>query len=312
MKILKSFIIFFIFINIFLNKNLNANINSFIISKVNNQVITTVDLENELKTYFFMNNIEFSENNINKYKNLILDGIIKRLIKTHEIKKYKIQDYNVNEFKNYLNNVARTRGLTLIELKDFFKENKLNYVQFEENIKTQLKWNRLILILYAKEVDLSETEVRTELKKYIDDNRAGVKSYNISEIVIDLKNKNKISEIQNYIKKEGFKKAASTFSISNSSINGGSLGWLSTSEINTSLLSIIKNLKPGEISKPLERLDQVMIFKLNNIRDIERTDKDMQIIKKNVINRLKSEKLNFFSISHFSKAEKASIIRILK
>ena len=66
---------------IFLNKNLNANINSFIISKVNNQVITTVDLENELKTYFIMNNIEFSKNNINKYKNLILDGMIKRLIK---------------------------------------------------------------------------------------------------------------------------------------------------------------------------------------------------------------------------------------
>ena len=65
----------------------------------------------------------------------------------------------------------------------------------------------------------------------------------ISEIVIDLKDKNKITEIQNYINKQGFEKAASTFSISNSSVKGGSLGWLSTSEINASLLSIIKNLE---------------------------------------------------------------------
>ena len=87
---------------------------------------------------------------------------------------------------------------------------------------------------------------------------------------------------------------------------------MSTSEINTSLLSVIKNLKPGEISKPLERLDQLMIFKLNDIKNITRTDKDIEIIKKNIVNRLRSEKLNFFSISHFSKAEKASIIKILK
>ena len=67
MKKFKFFIIFFILL-IFLNKNLNANINSLIISKVNNQVITTIDLENELKTYFIMNNLEFSKENINQYK----------------------------------------------------------------------------------------------------------------------------------------------------------------------------------------------------------------------------------------------------
>ena len=47
-----------------------------------------------------------------------------------------------------------------------------------------------------------------------------------------------------------------------------------------------------------------MIFKLNDIKNIKRTDKDIEIIKKNIVNRLRSEKLNFFSISHFSKAEK--------
>ena len=52
---------------------------------------------------------------------------------------------------------------------------------------------------------LSESEIQTEFKKYINNNQAGEKSYKISEIVIDLKDKNKISEIQNYINKQGFK-----------------------------------------------------------------------------------------------------------
>ena len=119
--------------------------------------------------------------------------------------------------------LQKLKGLSLIELQKFFKKNNLNYLQFEENIKTQLKWNRLILILYAKEVNLSNSEIETEFKKYINDNKDGEKSYMISEIVIDLKDKNKISEIQKYINNQGFKKAASTFSISNSSVKGGSL-----------------------------------------------------------------------------------------
>ena len=115
--------------------------------------------------------------------------MIKRLIKTHEIKKYNIQDYNINELKSYLNDVAKTKGLSLIDLQEFLKKNNLNYFQFEENIKTQLKWNRLILILYAKEVNLSNSEIETEFKKYINENKDGEKSYKISEIVIDLKDK---------------------------------------------------------------------------------------------------------------------------
>ena len=69
-----------------------------------------------------MNNIEFSKTNINQYKKLDIGRDDKRLIKTHEIKKFKIQDYSVNELKSYLNDVAKTKGLSLIELQDFLKK----------------------------------------------------------------------------------------------------------------------------------------------------------------------------------------------
>ena len=69
-------------------------------------------------------------------------------------------------------------------------------------------------------------------------------------------------------------------------------------------MSVIKNLKPGEISKPLERLDQLMIFKLNDIKNITRTDKNIEIIKKNIVNKIKSEKLNIFQFPIFQKLKR--------
>ena len=41
-----------------------SNISSTIISKVGNEVITTIDLENELKTFFILNDIKFTKENI--------------------------------------------------------------------------------------------------------------------------------------------------------------------------------------------------------------------------------------------------------
>ena len=58
-----------------------SNISSTIISKVDNEVITTIDLENELKTFFILNNIDFKKENIESYKNQLLDVMIKRLVK---------------------------------------------------------------------------------------------------------------------------------------------------------------------------------------------------------------------------------------
>ncbi len=312
MKIVKIFIITFILFNYIFNQKLSARIDSTIITKVNGQIITTVDLENELKTYFIMNNIDFTEKNINQYKNLILDGMIKRLIKKGEIKKFKIKKYNEVDFNEYITNIAVTKGLQAFELPDFFKKNDLDYDQFKDNIIIQLKWNNLILNLYAGEVNLSESEVQGELQKYSKEIYSGEKSYKISEIVLSLQDKEKVQEIQNFIVSNGFEKAASTYSIADSSLRGGSLGWLATSELNESLLNNLKNLKIGEITDPINRLDQIIILRLDETKLIKRSEKDVSIIKRNIINRLRSEKLNFFSISHFSKAEKASVIKIIK
>ena len=79
--------IIFFFLFIFYSSIAYSNISSTIISKVGNEVITTIDLENELKTFFILNDINFTKKNIENYKNQLLDVMIKRLVKKNEVSK---------------------------------------------------------------------------------------------------------------------------------------------------------------------------------------------------------------------------------
>ena len=74
-------------------------------------MITTIDLENELKTFFILNNINFTKENIENYKNQLLDVMIKRLVKKNEVSKFKIQEYDDIRFNKYLNQIAKNKNL---------------------------------------------------------------------------------------------------------------------------------------------------------------------------------------------------------
>ena len=63
--------------------------------------------------------------------------------------------------------------------------------------------------------------------------------------------KQKINEILEVVKNEGFEIAAKKFSISPSAKKSGLIGWLSGSSLSNKFLEQIKNLDIKEVSKPI-------------------------------------------------------------
>ena len=185
-----------------------------------------------LKTFFILNNINFTKENIENYKNQLLDVMIKRLVKKNEVSKFKIQEYDDIRFNKYLNQIAKNKNLKINGLKSLFEKNNLNFEKFKEDLKVQFKWNRLILNIYSKEVKLNSSEIELELKKYLSNYKINNEiSYNISEIVINNNDVDKFLEIKNYINTNGFEKAVAKYSIGESAIIGGEIGWVSQSQL---------------------------------------------------------------------------------
>ena len=303
--------IIFFFLFFFYSSITYSNISSTIISKVGNEVITTIDLENELKTFFILNDINFTKKNIENYKNQLLDVMIKRLVKKNEVSKFKIQEYDDIRFNKYLNQIAKNKNLKISGLKSLFEKNNLNFEKFKDNLKIQFKWNRLILNIYAKEVKLNSSEIELELKKYLSNYKINNEiSYNISEIVINNNDMDKFVEIKNYINANGFKKAVAKYSIGESAIIEGEIGWLNQSQLSQEFNKKINEINIGQFTEPLQRADKLIILKLNDKKSVPRKNEDIEKVKRELINRMQNQKLEFFSISHYSKVARASIIEV--
>ena len=307
MKIIKS--IHYLLIAYFLSTNIVlGQLKNTIVAKVGTQIITSIDVENEIKTILILTNTEFSQKNINKAKKNAIQSLIKKSIKKSEVEKYKIKNFSNKDLDNYLVNIAKQFSTSKSGLRTLFIEKNIDYDLFIENYKTDLLWNTLIFELYSSKINLNPIEIENIIKREISKNNT-IKEFNLSEIEIPLdKDEEYISNIYDTIKNESFSNAAKKYSISASSSNEGSIGWISEKSINKNFFNTINNMNINDISKPIRYLNSKVIFKLNNIKINKADEVDIKKLKENIVLQMKNEKLNLFSRSHFTNIKNRTLV----
>ena len=299
MKLIK-FIICKIFIVSFFISPLIASNNFKIITKVGNEIITSYELENKIKITLFLAGEELNQSNISKIKNLSLRALINNRLKKEEIKKYKFNKNNERRISNYLENLAKKFNLPVKDLNNFFINNGLEFNLFLEEIKTEFQWQSLIYQIYGKKINIEDKEITNELNKVILDQKLIIE-YNLSEIETKVLKENELKEIINHINNFNFEKAAQKYSVSTSSINGGSIGWVNSESLSKNILELLKDLKVGEFTKPLKRDNSYFIFYLNDKRKISNFDEDnLERLKKSIVDKKTNDLLTIYSNNHLS------------
>ena len=297
----------FLFINNFIFSELKSKISNNIVVKVGNDLITSVDIKNEIITNLIISKQKVTQETINGNKDYAVKNLISKSIKRAEVNKYSVTAYNKNDLRNYALGIAKKFNTNIKGLKKIFKGSNINYETFEKNYETELLWNSFIFNIYKNQININIVEVANEVKVLL---KTQIIEYNISEIEI-LKSENekqKIDEVFELIKKEGFEIAAKKLSIAKSSKNSGLLGWVSNRSFSKTYLDEIKRIKINEISSPMNNKNSITIFRINNLRksnDLRKAD----VLKDKVLARKKQDKLNLFSRSHFSNLENTIVIK---
>jgi len=297
----------FLFINNFIFSELKSKISNNIVVKVGNDLITSVDIKNEIITNLIISKQKVTQETINGNKDYAVKNLISKSIKRAEVNKYSVTAYNKNDLRNYALGIAKKFNTNIKGLKKIFKESNINYETFEKNYETELLWNSFIFSIYKNQININIVEVANEVKVLL---KTQIIEYNISEIEI-LKSENekqKIDEVFELIKKEGFEIAAKKLSIAKSSKNSGLLGWVSNRSFSKTYLDEIKRIKINEISSPMNNKNSITIFRINNLRKSNDARK-VDVLKDKVLARKKQDKLNLFSRSHFSNLENTIAIK---
>ena len=304
MKLLKIFICIFFFFNTELVVHAKKN---NIVIKIDNEIITSQDIKNKILTTLILSKKEINQDNINNLKRRSIEDLIQFTIKKIEVEKFnfKKDDQQIN---SYLQSIS---GNNIPLLKDLFKSNNLDFKLFLNEIDTEFKWRKLIFRTFDKKIQISPEEINQETK-VMAQKQEDIIEYNLSEIEILTNSKsldaNIVGQIQDEIKDNGFENAVIKFSISETSSNKGSLGWVNSSVLSKEFLGILDKMKIGEVSNPIKRQNKIIFLKLNDKKTTYASDVDLDLLKKRIIEQKKNDLFKLYSSSYLSQLRNSKYI----
>ena len=294
---------------IFSIQNSNA-IENKILFKIDNEIITTIDIYEEIK---FLRTFTPEINDLEDAelyeisKNSILRDRIKKIEILEFVKELKVQDkFLLNLIKN---KYSKTNIDTLEDFRIYLKKNNLDFNNVNEKLTVELIWNDLIYQKFNKKISIDREKIKKELLQNSKKERQ--REFLLSEIVftendkMNFKKKNEeiISDINNI----GFKKTALKHSVSDTASNGGLIGWIKEDNLNQNIKKIVKELKTGQFSKPIRTSSGFMILKINDEKEylskFNLADKMEEVIRFKT-----NDQLNQFSRMYFNKIKKNLII----
>ena len=300
---IKKIFIYFALIAIFQSTNAFGLENKILI-KIENQIITTIDINNEYKYLVALNP------NIKDLKKDDIIELSKKSILQEKIKKIEIEK-NFNNPKipqqildQILQNVYSRIGITNLEnFNKYLEINNIDFKSVKNKLEIEALWNELILIKFSSKVKINKKELRKRIK----DNNKFLKSYLLSEIYFDVLNLKELDkkylEISKTIDEKGFDFAALKYSISPTSSLGGKLDWINENSLNESIKSEIKSLTINNFTKPINVPGGFLILQIRDIKN-NKIEIDVEKEFKKLENYEKNNQLNQYSKIYFDKVKK--------
>jgi len=299
----KNFLLILAFIFFIFDSNSNS-IENKILVKVENQIITSIDVNNEYKYLIALNP------SIKNYKKDDILKLSKKSIIQEKIKKIEIER-NFNNpiipqvfLEQILQNVYSKIGLTNLEdFKKYLINNNIDFENVKNKLEIEALWNELILIKFSSKVKINEKELKQRIKR----NDKFIKSYLLSEIFFEVSNlkelENKFQEIKKIINDNGFDFAALKYSESPTSNLGGKLDWVNENSLNKNIIEEIKSLKINDFTKPINIPGGFLILQVNDVKSTK-IKLDIEKELKKLENYEKNNQLNQYSKIYFNKVKK--------
>ena len=299
---MKKYFLLTLILSIILNFKL-AGAEIFIQTKINNEIISNIDVKNE-KNYLLALNPNLrslSEKDINRYAK---DSLVNEKIKKIEIEEQFEIMQNKEMIDKIITDLYSGIGISNInEFENHLRNFNINLDLVKRKISIEIAWNDYIFTKYNKLVQIDEKKIKNKIKELSKNN--DVENFLLSEIIFTVNEgenlKSKSAEIQNSIKKIGFEESAKIYSVSDSKKDGGKIGWIYKSQLSNKILKEIEKINVGELTNPITTAGGFILLKIN--------DKKKQLIEidekkefKKAVNFERNRQLTMYSTLQYKRA----------
>ena len=290
--------------------SISLAIENKVLFKVNNEIITSIDILTELK-YLGIINKDFKKTTKKQSFEIVKRSLIREKIKEIELKNV-LKEIEVEEklLNNLLVDYFKSINIrTISEFENFFISQDIDPNLIRKKISIEILWNQLIYSKFKQNVKIDRKLIQNELS-----NNVKKREFLLSEILFSINENEKLDDkiilLKKEIKEKGFSQTALSYSISDTSSKGGRLGWVSETIMSQKIKNEVKKIKVGDYTNPIIIPGGFLIIKIEDIREKDNSSDLNNEIEK-IIKDKTNEQLNQFSIIYFNKIKKDMVINEL-
>jgi peptidyl-prolyl cis-trans isomerase SurA len=296
----KKFFFILLLISIFFSLNMSISKEIKIVKKINNEIITNIDIYKEIKYLTILNQelTKFQEKELTK---IALDSLEREKIKILELKKNKITDEknNLNLLDNAILSIYSNLNFSnTSEFENYLIENNYNLDELKKKIMIEIQWNALIFNKFRNKINIDINKIKNEIKK--NNINQKITEYDLHEIVFqpndDFDFEKLKDEIEFSIEKYGIDITATKYSLADSSKFGGYIGKVNENNLSEVIRKNLKNIKTGEFTKPINIGGSFLILYVKNKIEQELKINEEDALKNAIAFEQKKQFENFSQI----------------
>ena len=279
-----------------------SSINFRIILKIDNQIVTTYDLEQE-RNYLLALNPRLNEVDEKTLLDIAKKSIVKEVIRKNEILKYKELNLQNSQINTVLEKMINDLNFSnLQQFQNYLMSYSVSIDEIRGKIEIENEWKNLIYAKYSKSINIDKASLQSKIDNISE--KEFLIEYNLSEIIFSKQNNNNLKEVEKKIFESineiGFENTANLYSISDSAKVGGKIGWIRKDNLSAEVVEKLKNLKQNSNSPVIEIGNNYLILKINEIKETPvKIDKKKELEKMIMIET--SKQLDKFSNIFYNK-----------
>jgi peptidyl-prolyl cis-trans isomerase SurA len=242
-----------------------------VVAVVNDEIISTYDLRQRLLLLIATSGVKVNQQNLPGLQQQALRSLVDERLQMQELKRFdvKVGDPEVDE---EIEGMAKQNNMSKDQLLGGLTNAGVDPSTIRNQLRAQIGWQMLVTGRYRDRARVGSDQVEKTLQRI---STATTKpQYLVGEIFLDANTVGGMTEATNgaaslvdqIIKGAPFQAVARQFSNAPSGPSGGDAGWLMSGEIEPEIETVLQEMRPGQLSRPIPTKDGVWIVYLREQR----------------------------------------------
>jgi peptidyl-prolyl cis-trans isomerase SurA len=244
---------------------------------VNDEIVSSYDLMQRMRLLMATSGMQPTQENLPQIEQEALRSLIDEHLQMQELRRVEKQQKITiistdKEVDEQIADIAQGNKMSPDQLKQSLVQQGIGLDTWKAQIRADSSWQSWIQGRYGSRLRIGEDQIKAYQRRLAES--AAKPQYQISEVFLDAARvggmqvaENGASQLITQMQQGApFAAVARQFSGSATAANGGDVGWISPGEMPPEVDAALEQLRPGQLSKPIQVKDGVYIIYLRDKR----------------------------------------------